>query len=287
MKPQAEIGGIEGQSNRDRHSAKKSHRQHSITIRARRLTLALLTAVGAAELMIAAVTNATPQTANSQDTTAQLSVQAPAQNWQPQITVRVHNYAQIDSQVLLGSEQIVSDILRKAGVDTVWLACTSGEGSHSDPDCAKPLSPADLNLNLPKPNATKLYHRADSVYGFTLESNVWVFFDRVKASASELQLNTAHILGNVIAHELGHLLLGENAHSAWGLMRAWWSPQQLMAANRGELSFSNMERAKIRDFVLASHQEQISAQAHQSPDATISTANNEIPAARRDGLLYK
>jgi hypothetical protein len=215
------------------------------------------------------------QTAISQDTTSQLSVKAPAQNWQPQIIVRVHNYAQVDSQVLLGSEQIVSDILRKTGVESVWLACTSGEGSHSDPDCAKPLSPADLNLNLPKPNATKLYHRADSVYGFTLENNAWVFFDRVKASASELQLNTAHILGNVIAHELGHLLLGENAHSTWGLMRAWWSPQQLMVANRGGLSFSNIECVKIRDFVVASHQAKSLAQAQQTPDATISTANNE------------
>jgi hypothetical protein len=287
MKPQPEIGGIEGQSNRDRDSAKKSYRQHSITIRARRLTLTLLVAFGTAELTIAAFTNATPQTANSQDTTAQLSVQAPAQNWQPRIIVRVHNYAQVDSQVLLGSEQLVSGILQNAGVETVWLACTSGEGSHSDPDCAKPLNPADLNLNLPKPNATKLYHRADSVYGFTLENNAWVFFDRVKASASELRLNTAHILGNVIAHELGHLLLGENAHSNWGLMCAWWSPQQLLSANRGELSFSNVERAKIRGFVTASHQAESLAPAQQTPDAIISTVYSEIPAALRDGFLNK
>jgi hypothetical protein len=258
MTPPLEIEGVDGTS-----------------IRARRLTLTLLLAIGVAELTVVPATNATPQTVNSQDATLQLSVKAPAQNWQPRIIMHVHNYAQVDSAVLLGSEQIVSDILRKAGVETVWLACTSGEGSHSDADCAKPLNASDLNLNLPKPNATKLYHRADSVYGFTLENNAWVFFDRVNASASELQLNTAHILGNVIAHELGHLLLGENAHSVLGLMRAWWSPQQLMAANRRELSFSNVERAKIRDFVIASHQAESLPQAQQTPDTTISTANNQ------------
>jgi hypothetical protein len=244
MKPQTEIGRIEGESSRaGGHSG----------IRAHKLTLGLLVAIGTVQLTTGAFTNATPQAANSLDTTSQLSVKLADEAWQKQIIVRVHNYSQVDAHVLLGAEQTASDILRKAGVDTVWLSCSSGEGSQSDADCAKPLGASDLNLNLPKPDGTRLYQRADSVYGFTLGKNVWVFFDRVKASALEHQLNTAHILGNVIAHEFGHLLLGENAHSNWGLMRARWSPEQLRAADRGELSFSNMERAKIRDFVLAGH----------------------------------
>lgn len=275
MKSQVEIG---------RKADQGGHRSRN---RALGLILSFLLAAGTAELTTGAATIAAPQTASSLDATAQPSVKSTAQDWHPQIILRVHNYSQIDSRVLLESEQTVSDILRKAGVDTVWLACSSGAGSHSDADCAKSLGATDLNLNFPVPSATKMYQRADSVYGFTLGNNAWVFFDRVKASALEHQLNTAHLLGNVVAHELGHLLLGDNAHSNWGLMRARWSPEQLMAANRGELSFSDVERAKIRNFVIASHQAQILAQAQQAPDATSSTANNEIPAARRDVDLSK
>jgi hypothetical protein len=282
MKRQAEIGRIEGESGRVVDKGRREYRGQRSGTRARWLSLGLLVAAGTAELTVAAVTNATPQTVNSQDTTPQLSVKAPAQNWQPRVIVSVHNYAQIDSRLLPGSEQIVSDILRKAGVETIWLACTSGDGSHSDADCAKPLGAADLNLNLPEPNATKLYHRADSVYGFTLGKNAWVFFDRVKASALKHQLNTSHVLGNVLAHEIGHLLLGENAHSNWGLMRARWSTEQLMAASRGELSFSEIERGRIRDFVIADHHSQSLAQAQQ--DGTTSTVDNKIPSELRDDL---
>jgi len=96
------------------------------------------------------------------------------------------------------------------------------------------------------------------------------------SSALKLQLDTAHILGNVIAHELGHSLFGPNAHTSWGLMCARWSPEQLLAADRGNLGFSNIERAKIQNSLVTRHQAQGSARAQQAPDTPSSTANNEI-----------
>ena len=38
------------------------------------------------------------------------------------------------------------------------------------------------------------------------------------------------ILGHAAAHEIGHLLLGSNSHSPFGLMRARWSGQDLQNA---------------------------------------------------------
>lgn len=287
MKSQTENGKTERESSRVRDQVSRGYRGYRNGHRTLGLILSFLLAVGAAELTMAAVSMAAPQTASPPDATAQSAVKSTAQDWHPQITLRVHNYSQIDARILLASEQIVSDLLRKAGVDAVWLSCSSGEGSHSDAECAKSLGATDLNLNLPVPSATKMYQRADSVYGFTLGNNAWVFFDRVRASASDYHLDTAHLFGNVIAHELGHLLLGDNAHSNWGLMCARWSPGQLRAADRGGLSFSNMERARIREFVVASHQAQISAQAQQAHDVTSSTANNEIPSVPGDIRLSK
>ena len=50
--------------------------------------------------------------------------------------------------------------------------------------------------------------------------------------------NPAVLLGHVMAHEIAHLLLGTNSHSASGIMRAHWYAQELASADRGALLFT-------------------------------------------------
>lgn len=105
MKSQTEIGRKEVEGGR-------KGRIHSCG-----LTLSLLVAVGAAELTTGAVTNATPQIASSLDTTTQLSLESPAQNWHPQSIVRVHFNAQVDSPVCSGASRPCPISQAKVGVD--------------------------------------------------------------------------------------------------------------------------------------------------------------------------
>jgi hypothetical protein len=49
---------------------------------------------------------------------------------------------------------------------------------------------------------------------------VRVFVDRVETVARGAQEDVGEVLGHVIAHEIGHVLLGPNAPSAAGLMAA-------------------------------------------------------------------
>jgi hypothetical protein len=294
MKPQAEIGRIEHESGHARGGGRKGYRGHKSGSRARGLVLSLLVTFGAAELTTGAVAKATPQSENSLETTSQLSAKPPAQDWHPQITVHVYNYAQVDARDLLGGEQIAADILRKAGVDIVWLTCSTGERFHGEAECPRPSSSLDLILQLVTSAKAKQFRLMDNAYGFAVGSTnkeftcfAWVFYDLLNGSALKLQMSTAHILGNIIAHELGHLLLGANAHSNWGIMRGRWSVKQLLAADCRELGFSNAERAKIQNSVAARHQAQILDQAQQAPDATNAATNNEIPSGLRDTLLSK
>ena len=53
------------------------------------------------------------------------------------------------------------------------------------------------------------------------------------------------ILGHVIAHEIGHLLLPYNSHARTGLMRGGWDTQQAMRAATGALTFTPKEAALI------------------------------------------
>jgi len=290
MEPQAEIGRIAGVSKGIRANEKKEYCGHRTGIRTCSLLLSLFVVVGAAGFTVAGVAKATPQSAHSLETTPQPSVKSLAQNWQPRITVHVYNYAQVGANVLLEGEQIATDILRKAGVDTVWLACSAGKETHGEAQCPTPSSPLDLTLNLVTSAKAKKFRLAGDAYGFALGTTnwefacyAWVFYDLLKDSALEFQLSTEHLLGNIIAHELGHLLLGANAHSSGGIMRGRWSVEQLLVADHGGLAFSNIERARIRNSVLARFQAQRSAQAQQAPDTTSATKNNEISVARREG----
>jgi hypothetical protein len=55
------------------------------------------------------------------------------------------------------------------------------------------------------------------------------------------------VLGHVMAHELGHLLLGSNAHAEIGIMRPRWFGQQLRAVERGALFFSPEQALLMRN----------------------------------------
>jgi hypothetical protein len=54
------------------------------------------------------------------------------------------------------------------------------------------------------------------------------------------------MLGAVMAHELGHLLLGEHSHSSEGLMQAHWSTEQLKNMGMGNLLFDARSAARVR-----------------------------------------
>jgi hypothetical protein len=53
------------------------------------------------------------------------------------------------------------------------------------------------------------------------------------------------MLGHLMAHELGHLLLASTAHSSKGLMRSRWSGADLRLAMRGGLLFDSQQAKRI------------------------------------------
>jgi hypothetical protein len=58
-------------------------------------------------------------------------------------------------------------------------------------------------------------------------------------------MDSGVLLGYIIAHELGHLLLGPG-HAPSGIMRATWDMNDLEAIRQGRLKFSREECARIR-----------------------------------------
>ncbi len=73
-----------------------------------------------------------------------------------------------------------------------------------------------------------------------------VFWDRCEGMRRDSGVNSATLLGTVAAHEIGHLLLGSNAHSAIGIMAPHWEAEQLRHAGMGSLLFTPEQSARMR-----------------------------------------
>jgi hypothetical protein len=93
-----------------------------------------------------------------------------------------------------------------------------------------------------------------------------VFFDRVERNSWEklrgaaqgvFALNPSiHVcngltLGTVIAHEIGHLLLGSNSHSSLGIMQLRWDRQDLEDAYCGRMAFTRPQTKALRENIIA------------------------------------
>jgi hypothetical protein len=65
-----------------------------------------------------------------------------------------------------------------------------------------------------------------------------VFLKPAEEKASEAHLSRNIVLAYAAAHEIGHLLLGDQAHTLRGLMKATWDTNDLEAMAQNNLHFS-------------------------------------------------
>ena len=150
------------------------------------------------------------------------------------ITIYVYDYADAKPSELLEAERTAARILEKAGVETVWVDCPRDDASPGNLACVASADPTHLILRvLPDSMSKGLRQVRGDAMGFAalgerFNCNAWIFYGRVKDFSLEQQLTLERLLGAVIAHELGHLLLGENVHANTRLMHGYWTNRELL-----------------------------------------------------------
>src|SRR5689334_15085747 len=85
------------------------------------------------------------------------------------------------------------------------------------------------------------------------------------ASSGSRGVPPSVVLGTVLAHEIGHLLLGRNSHSATGIMRARWQSRDFYAVLKGASGFSAAESKRIREQI--AHERPLSARQPESDES--------------------
>lgn len=175
------------------------------------------------------------------------------------LIVRVYDYTRLPDNTILKAETLAQQIFQKAGVETEWVRCPV-EGGEEDrfPGCRKPGSESDIILRI-LPRCMDSRGFSNSAFGYALPDtgglpaqHAYVFFDRIEQAAKR-SLRTARcisqavLLAHVMAHEIGHLLLGTNSHSERGIMRARWSPEDLHEMELGQMLFLAEQARVIRN----------------------------------------
>jgi hypothetical protein len=161
---------------------------------------------------------------------------------------------------LIQPERTATEIFKKAGVESRWAdSVPPSEGMPANPVYKGPFPLSHIQLTiLPSLMANRLglpYNLPDDAMRLAPGSgperqSVYVLYDRVEAFAAkhiaDTHADAAQILGHVIAHEIGHLLLNDQTHSAGGIMRGSWNLRDLLNASYGHLLFTRRQAKAIR-----------------------------------------
>jgi len=174
------------------------------------------------------------------------------------IRIRIYNYAGIEEGQLSAGQKIADRVLEKAGIHATWQDCpVRTDRKQSMPTCADDLSKLVLYVYLVERLERTVPSVPRNALGFSIipEENegatmAYVGYPRVCALASSISFRAEELLGLVMAHEVGHVLLGTNAHSNQGIMRATWRRRHLDARDWEEFEFTQVQTKRLRAAVL-------------------------------------
>ena len=169
----------------------------------------------------------------------------------PRVRLSVFNDAGIPAGTLAQAAARATAILAQSGVELDWLDC----GRPDPSDFSPPTTPCSV-VAWPHQLSVRILPRARSVgadifgqaflddAGRGAYSNV--YYNNLAANREHTQLSDGDMLGFVIAHEVGHLLLGSTSHSSSGLMQARWDSSALHSALHNTLFFTPNQSATLR-----------------------------------------
>ena len=163
----------------------------------------------------------------------------------PKITLRVYDYAGLPAGLLSQALNHTEMIFEDAGVAVARIVCTNDESLKV---CNQAPDPLNIALRIvPKPVPGADY----GTLGYASGPYITVNYSRVEQFADHADVYLDRILGCVVAHELGHVLLGADSHSATGIMAAHLTDKELPLIRVMFIGFLPFQKERIRAYVLS------------------------------------
>jgi hypothetical protein len=144
---------------------------------------------------------------------------------QPILKIAIYSFGQFDSSVLLGAEKVAAEIFKQSHIQVDWLNCPSAQFCDRLAKAIRIMIHSQIGEIVKDPAQATLMIEHDSL-GFAIPCAVsdtvclaYIFSSPINRLALAEGTSVAVILGHVIAHEIGHALLGSNAHARTGIMQ--------------------------------------------------------------------
>lgn len=165
------------------------------------------------------------------------------------IAIKIKDYAGVPSSVRETAQAEAARVYAAIGVNVLWQFSPAADEHEPAASTANLrvniLSPAMTRRLTPPPDAAATAPRTREKCGRV----AYVFYDRVQQIAQGHLARLGLLLGLVIAHETGHLLLPFNSHSPFGIMRAAWDRDQMRRGMAGDLQFTPSQGDQIRSYI--------------------------------------
>jgi hypothetical protein len=170
----------------------------------------------------------------------------------PELRVRAYNAFGVASAEVAHALRTAEAIFRAAGLAAAWRECRTPAGPSAGlaDRCDDTVSRSEMILrivaapaSLRGPNPALGFSNVD--VGAGVGTLATVFGDRVRSTAVRAGIDPGVLLGRVVAHEIGHLLLGTMEHATDGLMRGHWPDPALRAGTPRDWVFSGVESAHL------------------------------------------
>jgi hypothetical protein len=170
----------------------------------------------------------------------------------PTIRLVVVNAARVPQEILKGAQLEATRIYAGVGVTLAWVD-TAAIAKQSTQETHQPSSSLRLTISIVSNPIAGTKDSGGKLMGLATGTSegrgtlAYVFYQRIQAFAWRVQIGIGQALGYVMAHEIGHLMLPANSHSAAGIMRADWNRLYMDRVARGEETFTTEEAALIRN----------------------------------------
>lgn len=163
------------------------------------------------------------------------------------VVIHVINSAGLPARDLEQAKRRAGRILVTTGTTIYWRRNPDGiPGPISSPVTITLNSDIGLKIVSSAPRGLQNQSLAYSLPSVRSGTNITIFYDRVRRVSRDVDIDSASVLGLVVAHEIGHMLLRSTEHAPTGIMKSPWTKSDIQHAAARLGGFTSSERSMIR-----------------------------------------
>ena len=176
------------------------------------------------------------------------------------VEVQVYDYAGLEPSTLQKFARSTQEILSRSGISINVVLC---EGTTAG-SCENPDNREKLLLRVLPGSAKKMNNALYSPLGQSFADHsggkyASVFLECVQDQARETNIPWLTVLDYAAVHEIGHLLLGDQAHTPRGIMKERWDVNDYVDMAQGRFQFSDEQIRQLRGRYASSSQVEVTS----------------------------